>query len=108
MDTNALKAVGEEFVEQVKAEFAQAGQELAGDLASIPEYVAERTAQLAKAVGQPGYGRSLRAEGHNLALKAASRAVDRGDAFGERIQGLAQGTLLAASKLASAAVIAAI
>lgn len=104
MNQQALKDIGDEFIQALRDHAIEAGQELAGDLSSVRDDLAARMAHLSRTVGEPGFRDALVAERDNLAMKTAGRAIDRGDAFDSRILGLAEGTLLVGSKLLAAIV----
>lgn len=98
MNKQKLEEIGDEFVGLLKEYAVESGKELTNDLKEVRDYVASRMPHIAAAVGEKGFAEALKAERDNIALVAAGRAIDRGDAFDARILGLAEGVVLVASK----------
>lgn len=99
MNANTL---GQEFLELLTQNAVEAGRELTSDLNEISDYAAARMQHLSTLVGQPGWREALVAERDNVALKAAGRAIDRGDAFDSRILSITEGALAIGARALSA------
>ncbi len=104
MKNETLKEITEDFVASLREHAIDAGQELAGDLADVRDYVAARMQHLSKAVTEPGFRSALLAERDSIAMKAAGRAIDRADAFDARLAGIVEGTLIVGSRALAAAI----
>lgn len=102
MDSTALKSIAQEFVDLLKTNAVEAGKNLADDLNAVREYAAARMAHLSTIAAEPGFRQALIAERDSLALMAAGRAIDEGDAFDARLIGIVEGALAIGSKALAA------
>lgn len=98
MDTKALKDIAQEFVDLLKTNAVEAGKNLADDLNAVRDYAATRMAHLSTIAAEPGFRQALIAERDNVALMAAGRAIDEGDAFDARLVGIVEGALAVGAK----------
>lgn len=70
-----------------------------GTADKLAAYAAERSAQLAKFVGVPGFQEAVRVERDNVALEAGILAVQGADQADARLVGVIQGALTFAARL---------
>jgi hypothetical protein len=94
-----LETAAQDFVALLKQHGVEAGQELIGDLNNLQTEFAQSTARVAAAIGEPGIGKVLEAERDVLFLIAATRAINRGDNFDNRLAGIIEGSLTIAARL---------
>lgn len=102
MKEDSLKQLANDLVELLKQNAVEAGRELVGDLNTVKDYAATRMQHLSTIVAEPGFREALIAERDNVVLKAAGRAIDRGDAFDARLVGIAEGALAIGAKALAA------
>jgi len=88
-----LNQISTEFVDLIKQTSREFGEELKVDAEYLKVYFEGRMIHLQTLVGQKGFTQALIAERDNVALTAAGRAIDRADAFDNRILGIVQGAL---------------
>lgn len=83
----------EDLITMLKTAAQEQGRQLAANLDEVRDYARQRALHLATIVGQPGYETALKAEAHNVALRAGIAAVQAGDAADQRIIGIITGAL---------------
>lgn len=96
--SEALKALGDEIVAQIKQEAAALGVRLTDDLEGVSAYAAERADHLSLAIGEPGFEAALKAERNNVAIMASIAAVSRADQIDRSLLTVAQGGLALAAR----------
>lgn len=94
-----FQTAAQQLIDMLEGHAQQAGRELVSDLQAVRDYAAIRIEHLSSIVAEPGFVEALEAETDSIALKAAGRAIERGDAFDARIVGIIQGTLATAARL---------
>jgi hypothetical protein len=94
-----LKEILNAFLEQLKLEIEDAGQDIKVSWDELRMYTAERANHLSAIVGKPGFELAVRAERDAIALKAGIAAVDTADQAGQRWLGMIQGTLIVVAKV---------
>lgn len=98
MADNHFETLAAEFMDMLKRNAVEAGEELVADLQSVQVYASQRMAHLATCVGQPGFAEAVRAERDSIALKACVKAADRADNIDGRVLGFIEGALTIASR----------
>lgn len=88
-----FKNAAQQLIDLLKQEGEDVGADLKTDATDLQAYIATRLANLAVAVGQPGYSDALTAERDAVALKVAGRAIDEADATDARILGVITGAM---------------
>ena len=94
-----FQIAAQQLIDMLEGHAQEAGRELVGDLNAVRDYAAVRIDHLATTSAEAGFAEALEAETDAIALKAAGRAIERGDAFDQRIVGIIQGVLATAARL---------
>jgi len=88
-----------DFMDLLGSALKETGKELEASLDDVRQYASEQLAQLALAVGEPGYERAVIAARDNVLMRMGLRAVDSADASDQRIIGIVQGGLFFGAKV---------
>jgi hypothetical protein len=87
-----------DFMSLLEGTLKETGKELETSLDEVRQYAGEQMAQLALAVGEPGYDRAVIAARDNVLLRMGLRAVANADSADQRIIGIVQGALFFGAK----------
>lgn len=87
-----------DFMDLLGSTLKETGKELETSLDDVRQYASEQLAQLALAVGEPGYDRAVIAARDNVLLRMGLRSVANADAVDSRIIGVVQGALFFGAK----------
>jgi hypothetical protein len=102
MDTS--NQLGQQLVELLRSNSVDFGRDFVADIDEVRAYAAARMVHLSTVVAQPGFREALAAERDNVVLKAAGRAIDRGDSFDARMLAITEGALAIGSRALAIAV----
>jgi len=87
-----------DFMSLLEGTLKETGKELYLARDEVRQYAGEQMAQLALAVGEPGYDRAVIAARDNVLLRMGLRAVANADSSDQRIIGIVQGALFFGAK----------
>jgi len=94
----SIPSVVETMLQSVKDEAKAQGRDITDNLEAAREYAAIRMANLARAIGEPGYLEAVKAVRNAILLRLGINATNSADAIDTRLQGILQGALIMGSR----------